>query len=232
MAILPEEYSLFLMLFPAKGARRLTCEGVLTRHINAIETLGVISVLCTEKTGTLTQNRTTVTALAVPRRVCSAEPGNTLRWHTPEPGQATFSPHLASPLSKAFPPLIEHAILASTHTPFGLMEKGLHATGQHHLNGRHGAFGGGQMVQTSALSPSLKTISHVWQFETDDPQVLSAKGAPEAIMNLCHPRPDARQHWLACVADMAVQSLRVLAVARRRFDGLSYPETPHDFGFV
>ncbi len=65
MAILPEEYSVVLTLFPAMGARRLTREGVLTRHINAIETLGAISVLCTDKTGTLTQNRMTVTAMSV-----------------------------------------------------------------------------------------------------------------------------------------------------------------------
>ena len=232
MAILPEEYSVVLTLFPAMGARRLTREGVLTRHINAIETLGAISVLCTDKTGTLTQNRMTVTALAVPVTVGSAEPGNTLRWHTPAPGQATASPTLARPLPEAFPPLIEHAILASAPTPFDPMETGFHAMGQHHLNGGHRAFGEGQLMQTLALSPSLKAMSHVWQFAADEPQVVSAKGAPEAIMDLCHLSQNARQHWLACVADMARQGLRVLAVAHSRFEGQSYPDTPHDFDFV
>lgn len=232
MAILPEEYSVILTLFPAMGARRLTREGVLTRHINAIETLGAISVLCTDKTGTLTQNRMTVTAMAVPRAVGSAEPGDTLRWHTPAAGQAISSPHPAPPLSEAFHPLIEHAILASAPTPFDPMETAFHAMGQHHLNGGHRAFGEGQLVHTYALSPSLKAMSHVWQFAADDPHVVSAKGAPEAIMDLCHLNPDARQHWLACVADMAAQGLRVLAVAHSRFDGQSYPDSPHDFDFV
>jgi P-type Ca2+ transporter type 2C len=76
MTILPEEYSVVLTLFPAMGARRMTREGVLTRHIHAIETLGAISVLCTDKTGTLTQNRMTVTAFAVPRMADSTEPGD------------------------------------------------------------------------------------------------------------------------------------------------------------
>jgi Ca2+-transporting ATPase len=232
MAILPEEYSVVLTLFPAMGARRLTREGVLTRHINAIETLGAISVLCTDKTGTLTQNRMTVTALTVPVMVGSAEPGNTLRWHTPAPGQATASPTLAQPLPESFHPLIEHAILASAPTPFDPMETAFHAMGQHHLNGGHRAFGEGQLMHAYALSPSLKAMSHVWQFASDDPHVVSAKGAPEAIMDLCHLSPDARQHWLACVADMARQGLRVLAVAHSRFDGQSYPDTPHDFDFV
>jgi Ca2+-transporting ATPase len=232
MAILPEEYSVVLTLFPAMGARRLTREGVLTRHINAIETLGAISVLCTDKTGTLTQNRMTVTALAVPPMAGSAEPGEVLQWRTPALGTSpSASPNPDTPLEAAFHPLIEHAILASAPTPFDPMETAFHAMGQHHLNAADRAFGEGQLVQTYALSPSLKAMSHVWQFEPDDPHVVSAKGAPEAIMDLCHLSPDARQHWLARVADMAAQGLRVLAVAHGRFDGQSYPDTPHDFDF-
>lgn len=232
MAILPEEYSVILTLFPAMGARRLTREGVLTRHINAIETLGAISVLCTDKTGTLTQNRMTVTAMAVPRMADSAEPGDILQWRTPDAGQIASSPTPEPTLSEAFHPLIEHAILASAPTPFDPMETAFHAMGQDHLNGGHRAFGEGQLVQTYALSPSLKAMSHVWQFDPHDPHVVSAKGAPEAIMDLCHLSPAARQHWLACVADMASQGLRVLAVAHSRFDGQSYPDSPHDFDFV
>ncbi len=232
MAILPEEYSVVLTLFPAMGARRLAREGVLTRHINAIETLGAISVLCTDKTGTLTQNRMTVTALAVPRKVGSAEPGDIRQWHTPEPSPIISSPNPAPTLSEAFHPLIEHAILASAPTPFDPMESAFHAMGQQHLNGGHRAFGEGQLVQTYALSASLKAMSHVWQFGANDPQVVSAKGAPEAIMDLCHLSPAARQHWLACVADMAAQGLRVLAVAHSRFDGPRYPDSPHDFDFA
>ena len=64
MAMLPEEYPVVLTVFPALGARRLSKEGVLTRRINAIETLGATTVLCSDKTGTLTGNRMTVTHLA------------------------------------------------------------------------------------------------------------------------------------------------------------------------
>jgi Ca2+-transporting ATPase len=232
MAILPEEYSVVLTLFPAMGARRLTREGVLTRHMNAIETLGAISVLCTDKTGTLTQNRMTVTALAVPATVGSAALSDTLQWHTPEPSLTPNTANAEPTLSEAFHPLIEHAILASAPTPFDPMETAFHALGRHHLNGDHRVFGEGQLVQTYALSPSLKAMSHVWQFDPHDPQVVSAKGAPEAIMDLCHLGPEDRKHWLDCVADMATQGLRVLAVAHSRFEGRIYPETPHDFDFV
>lgn len=231
MAILPEEYSVILTLFPAMGARRLTREGVLTRHINAIETLGAISVLCTDKTGTLTQNRMTVTAMAVPRTGGGAAPGDIHPWRITEPSPITSSPIPSPTLPEAFYPLIEHAILASAPTPFDPMETAFHAMGQAHLSETQRAFGEGQLVQTYALSPSLKAMSHVWQFGPHHPQVVSAKGAPEAVMDLCHLNQNARAHWLACVADMAAQGLRVLAVAHSRFEGQSYPDTPHDFDF-
>lgn len=229
MAILPEEYSVVLTLFPAMGARRLTREGVLTRHINAIETLGATSVLCTDKTGTLTQNRMTVTALAVPRRP-DADPGNIVHWTDPS-GTACPTPIAEAPLSAAFHPLIEHAILASAPTPFDPMETAFHAMGQRQLKDTNRAFGEGQLVQSYALSPNLKAMSHVWQFEQAEDRVVSAKGAPEAIMDLCHLSDGERQRWLACVAQMAAQGLRVLAVAHSRFEGDDYPDTPHAFDF-
>jgi Ca2+-transporting ATPase len=232
MAILPEEYSVVLTLFPAMGARRLTREGVLTRHINAIETLGATSVLCTDKTGTLTQNRMTVTALSVPDPAHPSEPGGILHWSAASPAVLTPSSSPSSaPLSATFHPLIEHAILASAPTPFDPMETAFHALGQTHLNGNDRQYGVGQLVQSYALSPSLKAMSHVWQFEQDEDRIVSAKGAPEAIMDLCHLSDGERQRWLACVAQMAAQGLRVLAVARSRFEGDHYPESPHDFAF-
>lgn len=234
MAILPEEYSVVLTVFPAMGARRLTREGVLTRHLHAIETLGAINVLCTDKTGTLTQNRMTVTALAVPDRVDSAAPRAILEWCTPTPtsGQAACTADPSqSALPEAFLALIEHAILASAPTPFDPMEIAFHAMGQIHLTDVHRRFTAGQLVHTYALSPSLKVMSHVWQFGPDAPDVVSAKGAPEAVMDLCHLDPEARQRWLACVAKMAAQGLRVLAVAHTRFVGGDYPDTPEGFDF-
>ena len=230
MAILPEEYSVVLTLFPAMGARRLTREGVLTRHIHAIETLGAINVLCTDKTGTLTQNRMTVTALAVPQHRPHAQAGTVLQWRTPAPGQAACTPGQPQPpVPEAFHPLIEHAILASAATPFDPMETAFHAMGQQHLGASSRCFAAGQLVQTYPLSPALPVMLHVWQFGPDDPHVVSAKGAPEALMALCHLSPEARQQWLDCVSHMAAQGLRVLAVAHTRCAGHNYPDTPAGF---
>jgi Ca2+-transporting ATPase len=217
MAILPEEYSVVLTLFPALGARRLTREGVLTRRITAIETLGAIHVLCTDKTGTLTHNRMTVTALAA-RHPTS---GQAMLWSAAE--QAV--------LSEDFHALLEHAILASAPRPFDPMETAFHALGQSQLTHTEHLHRDWTLVQTYALSPTLKAMSHVWQFDDGPDRVVSAKGAPEAVMDLCHLTPEARAQWLAVVEQMAQQGLRVLGVAQGRFTGDRWPDSAHDFDF-
>ncbi len=217
MAILPEEYPVVLTIFPALGAHRLTREGVLTRRINAIETLGATTVLCTDKTGTLTQNRMTVTAMAV------------------GPAHAPLITSLATPASalpEAFHPLLEHAILASAPEPFDPMETAFHASGQTHLAQTQHLHGDNwRLVQSYALSPQLKAMSHVWQFDEGLDRVVSAKGAPEAVMDLCHLSEADRQAWSRTIDDMAKQGLRVLAVAQSRFEGNDWPETAHAFAF-
>ena len=63
MSMLPEEFPLVLTVFMVMGAWRISRARVLTRRVAAIETLGAATVLCTDKTGTLTQNRMTIVAL-------------------------------------------------------------------------------------------------------------------------------------------------------------------------
>jgi len=220
MAFLPEEYSVVLTLFPALGARRLTDSGVLTRRISAIETLGATTVLCTDKTGTLTENRMTVTALAAGA------------------AQAPVIVHGAAAvlpmLDARFHPLIEHAILASAPEPFDPMEAAFHALGQAQLQGTdrlHGEQDDWQLVQAYALSPQLKAMSHVWRFDQTPQRIVATKGAPEAVMDLCHLTAAERAQWGAVVEQFAAQGLRVLAVARSRFTGDDWPASAHDFEF-
>ena len=217
MAILPEEYAVVLTIFPALGAHRLTHAGVLTRHINAIEALGATTVLCTDKTGTLTQNRMTVTALAM------AQTGQ-------NPGIQNWT--TATPLlDEAFHPLLEHAILASAPEPFDPMESAFHAMGQQHLTDTEHLHSAGSLLQTYALTPALKAMSQVWQLHDGPGCVVSAKGAPEAVMDLCHLEEAQRRPWTEQVEHMAQQGLRVLAVAQCRFEGDDWPTSPHEFDF-
>ena len=68
MSMLPEEFPMVLAVFMAMGAWRISKVRVLTRRASAIETLGAASVLCTDKTGTLTENRMTIAELRLARR--------------------------------------------------------------------------------------------------------------------------------------------------------------------
>lgn len=217
MAMLPEEYPVVLTVFPALGARRLSKEGVLTRRITAIETLGATTVLCADKTGTLTENRMTVThlvagGLAVNERleVPSGAGGN-----LPEPFHA----------------LVEVAILASVVDPFDPMEKAFHQLGQRFLADTEHLHRDWRLVQTYALSPALRAMSHVWVSDTDGVQTVAAKGAPEAVVDLCHLGDADRARIAAEVDELAAKGLRVLGVARGRFVGQDWPASEHDFDF-
>ncbi len=217
MAMLPEEYPVVLTVFPALGARRLSKEGVLTRRITAIETLGATTVLCTDKTGTLTENRMTVTHLvaggvAVDQRleVASVAGGE---------------------LPEAFHALVEVAILASVIDPFDPMEKAFHHLGQRFLAETEHLHRDWRLVQTYALTPALRAMSHVWASETDGVQTVAAKGAPEAIVDLCHLADADRARIATAVDELAAKGLRVLGVARGRFAGQDWPADEHGFDF-
>ncbi len=215
MALLPEEYPVVQTLFPALGARRLTREGVLTRRINAIETLGAVSVLCTDKTGTLTENRMAVAALATG----AADAPQVLRG---VPGQVLLAP--------PFRALLEHAILASAPEPYDPMEHALHRMGAEQLQGSAQLHTDWTLVHRYPLSPALPAMSHIWR-NADAAAGLghsvSAKGAPEAVMDLCHLPLDQRQAWLRTVNHFAADGLRVLGVARGRMAGPDFPGSVH-----
>lgn len=167
MSMLPEEFPVVLTIFMTMGAWRILRARVLTRRAAAIETLGAATVLCTDKTGTLTQNRMSVQELWVPGQgsvtVCA-------------PGEDDVPPAAEQPLW--------HALLASAEEPFDPMEKAIHALRPRLAPTRPGA-GPLQLTQTYGLSPQLLAMTHVWQPQGGAPCLLACKGAPEAIMGLC-----------------------------------------------
>ena len=217
MAMLPEEYPLVLTVFPALGARRLAKEGVLTRRINAIETLGATTVLCSDKTGTLTENHMTVTRLVA--------------GGVPLQDRVSLDASSDQALPEAFHALVEVAILASVVDPFDPMEKAFHRLGERFLTGTEHLHRDWRLVQTYALSPALRAMSHVWAASGGGAETVAAKGAPEAVMDLCHLSDLDRASISQVVNQLASEGLRVLAVARGTFEGQDWPESEHDFDF-
>ena len=217
MAMLPEEYPVVLTVFPALGARRLSREGVLTRRINAIETLGATTVLCSDKTGTLTENRMTVSHLVAGGVKLDA--------------RLAIATLLSGELPEAFHRLVEYSILASVVDPFDPMEKAFHQLGEQFLAQTEHQHRDWRLVQTYALTPALRAMSHVWAAPEGGAQIVAAKGAPEAVIELCHLDAATQSRIAAAVDVLAADGLRVLAVAEGRFEGKDWPATEHDFDF-
>ena len=216
MALLPEEFPVVLTVLPALGAWRLSKEKVLTRRIAAIETLGATSVLCADKTGTLTENRMTV-----------------VRLYAQDGSHLAIDHAVTAELPEAFHTLVEFSILASVTDPFDPMEKAFHRLGQHFLSDTEHLHRDWTLRQEYGLTPQLRAMSHVWQAVQSDGKghVVAAKGAPEAIIDLCHLDAPAQARIAAAVDAMANQGLRVLGVAQARFVGDAWPALEHDFEF-
>lgn len=211
MAMLPEEFTVVMTVLPALGAWRLSREQVLTRRIAAIETLGATSVLCVDKTGTLTQNRMSVAQLHVQ-------------------GQDFLLDH-ATELPEQFHPLLEYAILASEADPFDPMEQAFHRLGQTFLAETEHLHRDWTLAHAYSLTPQLRAMAQVWQARASQSHVVAAKGSPEAIAELCHLPPSQQQALSEATRSMAAQGLRVLAVARAVFAGPPWPAQEHDFDF-
>jgi Ca2+-transporting ATPase len=214
MAILPEEFPVVLTIFLALGAWRLSRSRVLTRRMPAIEMLGAATVLCVDKTGTLTLNQMTLRQL-----VTAGAGGGT--------GDATDLVTLEGGLlTERLHGLLEHAILASRRDPFDPMERALHAAGGRFIENTEHLHPGWSLAREYPLTPGLLAVSHAWRTGTSDEIVVATKGAPEAIAELCHLSAEARVSMAAEVLSLASQGLRVLGVGRCTTREPMLPEDP------
>ena len=210
MSMLPEEFPLVLTVFMVMGAWRISQKRVLTRRSAAIETLGAATVLCTDKTGTLTLNRMSIVELAVDGATWTAEQRD---------------------LPEAFHLLLEFGILASERDPVDPMEKAFQELGKRHLAGTEHLHGNWALAHEYPLSRALLAMSHVWKARDREDYIIAAKGAPEAIADLCHMSRDGLEELQRSTEQMAAGGMRVLGVAMASFKGDRWPGGQHDFDF-
>jgi P-type Ca2+ transporter type 2C len=217
MAMLPEEFPVVLTIFLALGAWRMSDKNVLTRRAPAIETLGSATVLCVDKTGTLTINKMSVRSLVA--------------------GGLTH-PVGEGPLPEEFHPLARVAMLASPIDPFDPMDKAFKDFAEEALpdadpadpaDPGHAAVA---LVREYPLSEDLLAMAHAWRPADDGDYLIAAKGAPEAIAKLCR-LTEAEFSDVLADADAATRDgQRVLAVARASFDRTrELPSDQREFGF-
>lgn len=211
MSLLPEEFPVILTIFPALGAWRLSKQNVLTRRISSIETLGAISVLCVDKTGTITENQMTVAQLWV------------------NGDYFNISSSSKDIIPEKYHSLAEFAILASEIQPSDPMEKAFHRLGENYLSQTEGLHPNWHLIHEYDLSPDLRAKTHVWQSNEEHHYIVASKGAPEAIIELCHLDSETQQNINIAIQTMAEKGLRVLAVARGEFKGEEWPSTQRGF---
>ena len=214
MAILPEEFPVVLTIFLALGAWRISQKQVLTRQVPAIETLGSATVLCVDKTGTLTLNKMTVQSFFANGQFCSHDATG-----------VNSVPEICHELS-------EFAILASKKDPFDPMEKALLQLSEGDFGQTEHIHTGWELITEYPLSPDLLAMSNVWRSPGGIDYIIAAKGAPEAIADLCHINNESKQILSSHINTLAEKGLRVLGVAKASFTQEALPEIQHDFEFA
>lgn len=204
MSLLPEEFAVILTVFPALGAWRLSKEHVLTRRVASIETLGAISMLCVDKTGTLTENKMSISALWANNHLLKINATET------------------NSLSDEFKILAEYAILASEIAPLDPIEKACHQLeGPLHSDWH--------LVQEYDRTSEFPVKAHIWKNPTQSNYIIAAKGAPEAILALC-PRltHEHKQALLDAANTLGKQGLRILAIAKGTSQNDDWPTSQRD----
>lgn len=213
MAILPEEIPVVLTLFLGLSAWRLSKENILARNIPAVELLGATTLLCVDKTGTLTANRMTVRRL----------------WANGHEIDLMSEPGCALP--EELHALLEFGVLASQQNAFDPMELAITQAGQQLLSGTEHLHADWRIVHDYPLSKELLAMTRVWQSTDSTVKMIAAKGAPEAIIDLCHLDAAMAERISAQVTQMAQSGLRVLGVAQVKFSDQTLPGKQHDFDF-
>ena len=211
MALLPEEFSVVLLIFLSMGAWRLSRRNVLVRRMPAIETLGSATVLCVDKTGTLTMNKMILSSLYSANEYCEIDKNECL--------------------FENFHELLEFGYLASKQDPFDPLEKEIKKNTEKFLPEHGNLHRDWRFVQEFPLSKNLLALSNVWETSDNRKYVIAAKGAPEAIFELCHLNEAEKEKMLSHVQNMADKGLRLLGVAKASFEGDTLPDKQHDFEF-
>jgi Ca2+-transporting ATPase len=208
MSILPEEIPVAFTSFMAIGAWRLMKTGVVVKQMKTVETLGSATVICIDKTGTITENSMRLASLfTFENGISTTKEGN---------------------LTEAERKLIRDAMWASEPAPFDPMEIALHES---YSAGREtDERPGFRMIHEYPLSGIPPMMTHLFENNLGE-RIIAAKGAPEAILPLCSLPPDKLQTIHLAVQSLATNGYRVLGVATSHFTGTQFPKKQTDFEF-
>ena len=210
MGLLPEEFPVVLLLLLAMGAWRISRVGVLARRMPAVESIGAATVLCVDKTGTLTENRMQVVLLQ------SLDACADLR---------TAAPVTDSALRE----VLSVAAAASETDAFDPMERAIHESLNVQAAQEAVELKQMKLVREYDFTPELPAVTHVWQLPDGKSLRVAVKGAPETVLELCRIDAARRSQLLEQVALHAGNGLRLLGVAAGQHPNAPLPSDPSGF---
>ncbi len=208
MSILPEEIPVAFSTFMALGAWRLMKMGIIVKQMKTVETLGSATVLCVDKTGTITENKMTLAKLFALKSAKISSPENALTNDETD--------------------LVKLAMWASEPIPFDPMEVALHTAytdlkiKDERLNFK--------MIHEYPLSGQPPMMTHLFENKAGE-RIIAAKGAPEALMTLSNLSETEEQQIEETIKVLGTDGYRILGVARSEFKGDNFPETQQEFKF-
>ncbi len=208
MSILPEEIPVAFTTFMALGAWRLMKMGVIVKQTKTVESLGSATVICLDKTGTITQNKMSLSKIFVlgNKKIIDA----------------------AGNLNKEEKDLITTAMWASEPIPFDPMELALHD--------RYAGFAetderpGYKMRHEYPLDGRPPMMTHIFENEAGG-RIIAAKGAPEAIMQVSALSEEDKATIADAMDELTISGFRVLAVAAAVYAGNDFPKRQQDIEF-
>ena len=204
MAIFPEEIPVAFSSFMALGAFHMAKLGIITRQPLTIENLGAVSIICLDKTGTITENKMEVKSIYNFEKDLLEEIKN---------GTDLLSQDV-----------LRYARLASEGTPFDAMEKAIVCAFEMHSRESVSL---PSMVHEYPLGGKPPMMTHVYEWESN--KMIAGKGAPERILNVCRLDQASKMKMQSIVIQMASMGYRVLGVCAAAFNGIEYPAQQDDF---
>ncbi len=208
MSILPEEIPVAFTTFMALGAWRLMKIGIVVKQMKTVETLGSATVICTDKTGTITENEMSFAKLYLLSSDSISDIGKDLSNEEKE--------------------LVRIGMFASEPIPFDPMELALH--------GAYGSLNkvderpNYTLKHEYALEGIPPMMTHVFE-DSKGNRIVAAKGAPEAIIRVSSLNSTDQDKVHKAMETMASEGYRILGVGYSKFDGVEFPKKQQDLAF-
>ncbi len=207
MSILPEEIPVAFTTFMALGAWRLMKLGIIVKNTKTVETLGSSTVICTDKTGTITENRMSLAKV-----------------FTLATKKITTPDHPADEEKK----LITMAMWASEPIPFDPMEVALHDT--YSVVGIPDERPLYKMIHEYPLSGRPPMMTHIFENSSGN-RIVAAKGAPEAMIAVSELNEEQKTSIMNALEQLTSQGFRVLGVGVSTITGNDFPTTQQEIKF-